>query len=49
MSIKFVSGNTWWSTNVGAKLLPDLVIFWIFSSDIPLDFLESVVPVPLKY
>ena len=25
---------------VGAKLLSDLVIFWILSSDIPLDFHE---------
>ena len=30
------------STKVGAKLLPDLVIFSIFSTDIPLDFYESI-------
>ena len=33
----------------GAKLLSDLVIFSIFSSDIPLDFLEPIKIVPLKY
>ena len=37
-ALKFMSGNTWWSTNVGAKLLSDLVIFSIFSFDITLDF-----------
>ena len=37
------------STKVGAKLLPDLVIFSIFSTDIPLDFYESIWVVPLKY
>ena len=30
------------STKVGAKLLSDLFIFSIFSTDIPLDFYESV-------
>ena len=35
--------------NVGAKLLSDLVIFSIFSSDIPLDFDESIQVMPLKY
>ena len=34
---------------VGAKFLPDLVIFSMFSSDIPLDFQESIRVVPLKY
>ena len=34
---------------VGAKLLPDLVIFSIFSFDIPLDFHETIRVVPLKY
>ena len=34
---------------IGAKLLPDLVIFSIFSSDIPLDFHESIWVKPLKY
>ena len=33
--------NKWWSTEVGSKLLSDLVIFSIFSSDIPLDFHNS--------
>ena len=33
----------------GAKLLPDFVIFSIFSSDIPLDFHESKRVVSLKY
>ena len=33
----------------GAKLLSDLVIFSIFSSDIPLDFHKSIGVVPLKY
>ena len=37
------------STKVGAKLLSDLVIFSIFSTDIPLDFYESIWVVPLKY
>ena len=37
-----MSGNTRWSTEVGAKLLSDLVIFSIFSSDVPLDFHESI-------
>ena len=31
------------------KLLFDLVIFSIFSSDIPLDFHDSIRVVPLKY
>ena len=34
---------------VGAKLLPGLVSFSIFSSDIPLDFQESIRVVPLNY
>ena len=33
--LKFICGNT--STKVGAKFLPGLVIYSIFSSDIPLD------------
>ena len=36
--LKFMSGNTWWSTKVVAKLQPGLVIFSIISSDISLDF-----------
>ena len=47
--LKFMSGNTWWSTKVGAKLLSDLVIFSIFSSNIPLDFHGLIWVVPLKY
>ena len=43
-----MSGNTWWSTKVGAKLVSDLDIFSIFSSEIPLDFHESI-GVLLKY
>ena len=41
-------GNTWWSTKVGVKLLSDLITFSIFSSDTPLDFLQSIWVVPLK-
>ena len=37
-----MSGNKQRSTKVSTKLLSDLVIFSIFSSDIPLDFHESV-------
>ena len=33
-------GNEWWSTKVGAKLLPDLALFSILSSDISIDFYE---------
>ena len=33
-------GNEWWPRKVGAKLLRDLVIFSILSSDTPLDFYE---------
>ena len=43
-----MSGNTRWSTEVGAKLLSDLVIFSIFSSEIPLDFHESIRVVSQK-
>ena len=42
-------GNTWWFTKVGPKLLFDLVIFSIFSSEISLDFHESIRSVPLKH
>ena len=38
-----------WSTKRGAKSLSDLVIFSIFSSEIPLKFHESIQVVPLKY
>ena len=44
-----MSGNKWWSTKVGAKLLPDLVIFSILSSVIQFDFQDSVRVVPVKY
>ena len=47
--LKFMTGNTWWLTKVGAKLLSDLVILSIFSSDIPFDFQKSIQVVPLKY
>ena len=47
--LKYMSGNTWWLTKVGSKLLSDLVIFSIFFSYIPLDFDESILVVPLKY
>ena len=44
-----MTGNTWWLLKVDAKLLPDLAIFSIFSSDLPLDFHESIRVVPIKY
>ena len=44
-----MSGNKWWSTKVVAKLLTDLVIFSILSSEIPLDFHDSIRVLPLKY
>ena len=44
-----MSRNTGGSTKVGAKMPSELVIFSIFSSDIPLDFQVSVPVVPLKY
>ena len=37
-----MSGNEWWSTKGGAKLLPDLVKFSIFPYDVALDFHESI-------
>ena len=43
-----MSGNELWLTKVGAKLLSDLVIFSILSSDIPLDFHDLVRVVPVK-
>ena len=43
-----MSGNKW-PTKVGAKLLSDLVMFSILSSDIPLDFHDSAQVVSLKY
>ena len=47
--LKFMSSNTRWSTKVWAKLLSDLVIFLIISSDTPLDFHDSMQVVPLKH
>ena len=44
-----MSDNKWWSTKVGAKLLSDLVTLSILSSDIPLDFYDSIWVVPAKY
>ena len=44
-----MSGNEWWSTKFRAKLLSDLVIFSIFSPDIPLVFYDSIGVVALKY
>ena len=44
-----MTGNTWWLTKVGAKLLSDLVILSIFSSDIQFHFHKSIQVVPLKY
>ena len=34
---------------MGAKLLSDLITFYILSSDISLDFQESIGAMPLKY
>ena len=44
-----MSGNKWWSTKNGARFLPGLVIFLIFSYDIQLDFHELIRVVLLKY
>ena len=44
-----MSCNKWWSIKVGAQLLSDLLILSIFSSEIPLDFRESIRVVLLKY
>ena len=44
-----MSGNKWWSTNISAQLLSDLVIFLILSSEIPLDFHNSIRAVLVKY
>ena len=48
-SLKFMSGNKWWSAKFDPKLLSDLVMILILSSYIPLDFHESIPVVPLKY
>ena len=47
--LKLLSGSNEWSTKVGAKLLSDLVIFSILSSDIPLDLHDSIWVVLAKY
>ena len=44
-----MSGNKQWSIKVGVKLLTDLVINSIFSSDIPLYFHKSIWVVSLRY
>ena len=44
-----MSGKKWRSAKVGTKLLFDLILFLILSSEIPLDFHDSMWVVPLKY
>ena len=44
-----MSGNKWWSTKVVTKSLTDLAIFSILSSEIPLNFHDSIRVVPLKH
>ena len=44
-----MSGNTLWSIKVDTKLSFELVIFSIFSSDIPSDFPDSIQVPPLDY
>ena len=44
-----MSVDTWLLTNNGAKRFSDLVIFSVFSSDIPIDFHESIQVQPLKF
>ena len=44
-----MSGNEWWSTKFGAKLLSDLVIFSILSTEIPLAFHDSIPVVLVKF
>ena len=44
-----MSCNKWCSKKVGAKSMSDLVTFLMFCTDIPLDFHESILVVPLKY
>ena len=43
--LEFMSGNNWWSTKYGTKLLADLVIFLLIFSDIPSDFYNSILVV----
>ena len=44
-----MSGNKWWLTEVGVKLLSDLVIFSTLSSDNALDFQKLIRVVLRKY
>ena len=44
-----MSGNKWGSTKYGAKLLSTIVVFSMFSCQIPLHFHKSIPVVPLKY
>ena len=44
-----MSSNKWWLTKFGAKLLSDLILFLVLSSDIPLGLYKLMRAVPLKY
>ena len=44
-----MSGDIWLLTNIGVKRFSDLVIFSVFSSDISIDFHESIQVQPLKF
>ena len=44
-----MSDNTWWSTKVSPKLLSDLGMISMFSSDILLHFHKPIRVVTLKY
>ena len=46
--LNFMSCNSWWSTKNCAMLQSDSVMISIISSDIPLDFHETIRVVPLK-
>ena len=47
--LKFLSLNKGWSTKAGEELLSDLAIYLLSSCDIPLDFHDIILVVPLKY
>ena len=47
--LKFMSGNKRWSTKIDEKLLSDLVIFSVFSSENTLDLHQSIPVASLKY
>ena len=47
--LKSMSGDIWLLTNIGVKRFSDLVIFSVFSSDISIDFHESIQVQPLKF